>query len=67
MNLTSQRNKLKYIKSVYCIEYTMTCDFVVLGVVSGLLITATAFVIQFFSDPIKIEDELKNKKLVFNT
>lgn len=44
----------------------MACDFMVLGIVSGLSITAAALVIQFFSDNRKEEDELKKKELLFN-
>lgn len=45
----------------------MACDYMVLGIVSGLSITAAALVIQFFSDNRKEEDELKKKELLFNT
>lgn len=45
----------------------MACDFMVLGIVSGLSITAAALVIQFFSDNRKEEDELKKKELLFNS
>jgi hypothetical protein len=45
----------------------MACDFMVLGIISGLSITAAALVIQFFSDNRKEEDELKKKELFFNT
>jgi hypothetical protein len=45
----------------------MACDFMVLGIVSGLSITAAALIIQFFSDNRKEEYELKKKELLFNT
>jgi len=45
----------------------MGCDFMMLAGVSGLLITAAALVIQFFSDNREVEDELKKKESVFNT
>lgn len=44
----------------------MGCDFMMLALVSGLLITTTALVIQFFYDYRKVEDELKKKELVFD-
>lgn len=44
----------------------MGCDFMMLALVSGLLITTTALVIQFFYDNRKVEDELKKKELVFD-
>jgi len=46
----------------------MACDFMMLGVVSGLSITAAALVIQFFSDNRKEDDELnrKNYSLIHN-
>ncbi|MFB5600510.1 MAG: hypothetical protein ACE5SW_09820 [Nitrososphaeraceae archaeon] len=44
----------------------MGCEFMLLGVVGGLLITATALVIQFFYDKTrKSEKDLKNE-LAFN-
>jgi hypothetical protein len=64
---TAIRNKLKYVKNVYYIKYKMGCDLMMLAAVSGLLITAAALVIQFFSDNRKVEDELKKKESVFNT
>ena len=64
---TAIRNKLKYVKNVYYIKYKMGCDFMMLAGVSGLLITAAALVIQFFSDNREVEDELKKKESVFNT
>ncbi|MDX1373562.1 MAG: hypothetical protein R3321_13905 [Nitrososphaeraceae archaeon] len=43
----------------------MSCDFMILGVVSVLLLTATVLVIQFFSDIRKVENQLKKKEIVF--
>ena len=43
----------------------MGCDFVMLGVVSLLSLTAAALVIRFFSDIRKVENQLKKKELVF--
>jgi hypothetical protein len=44
----------------------MGCEFMLYGIVGGLLITAIALVIQFFSDNRKVEKELKRKDLVFH-
>lgn len=43
----------------------MSCDFMILGVVSILLLTATVLVIRFFSDIGKVENQLKKKEIVF--
>ena len=46
----------------------MGCEYMILGVVGGLLVTATALVIQFFYDKKrKSEDQLKKDYLLLDS